>query len=63
MSCEYTCDGCGKREPADTANGRHWKPSHWFQRSDGDGVQDACSRECIEKISKATGKTGVVLPV
>ena len=51
MACEYICDGCGKREPADF-NGREWvKPSSWYQRSDEDGIQDACCRECIEIIS------------
>lgn len=39
------------------------KPPQWFQRSDKDGIQIACSRECIEEISKRTGKTSVVLPV
>jgi len=62
MACEYICDGCGKREPADF-NGREWtKPSSWYQRSDEDGIQDACCRECIEIVSKKTGKTSVVLP-
>lgn len=63
MACEYICDGCGKRLKA-THNGRQWfKPRSWFQRSDEDGPQDACSRECIKKIAEKTGKTGVVLPV
>jgi len=62
MACEFICDGCGKREPADF-NGREWaKPSSWYQRSNEDGVQDACCRKCIEIISKKTGKTSVVLP-
>lgn len=63
MACEYICDGCGKRVKA-THNGLRWlKPPSWFQRSDEDGPQDACSRECIEKIAKESGKTGVVLPI
>ena len=63
MACEFICDGCAKRAPA-THNGRDWfKPSAWFQRSDEDGIQVACSRECIEKIAANTGKTSVVLPV
>ncbi len=62
MACEYICDGCGKRTKA-THNGCDWfKPNTWFQRSDDDGPQDACSRECIEEVSKETGKTAVVLP-
>lgn len=63
MACEYVCDGCGKRAPA-VHNGRDWfKPAKWFQRSDEDGPQDACSRECIERIAEKSGKTSVVLPV
>ena len=63
MACEYICDGCGKRMKASN-NRRDWfKPFSWFQRSDEDGIQDACSRECIDKIARATGKTSVVLPV
>lgn len=63
MACEYICDGCGKRQKADH-NGHNWfKPSSWFERSDEDGIQTACSRSCIETIAKGTGKTGVVLPI
>lgn len=63
MACEFICDGCGKRAPA-VHNKRDWfKPRSWFQRSDDDGVQDACSRECIDKIAKATGKTRAVIPI
>lgn len=63
MAVEYICDGCGKREPA-TNNGRNWfKPSAWYQRSDDEGPQVACSRECIDAIAEKTGKTSVVLPV
>ena len=62
MACEFICDGCGKRRPA-SHNGRDWfKPHSWFQRSDKDGPQDACCRECIDKIAQKSGKTGVVLP-
>jgi hypothetical protein len=60
----FTCDGCGA-----TAVGEFWphtnewhKPPAWFQRSDEDGVQLACSRECIGRIAEATGKTKVVMP-
>jgi hypothetical protein len=64
MSSFYKCDGCGKETPAafykDAKD--YGKPSSWFQRGDEDGIQDACSRECVDKISKNTGKTGVVLP-
>lgn len=63
MACEFICDGCGKRARA-SDNGRdYFKPRQWFQRGDKDGIQDACSRECIEKIAKDTGKTDVVLPI
>jgi len=65
MACEFICEGCGKRAPAEYVKhgGPGWfKPSSWYQRQDEDGPQDACSRECIEKIAKESGKTGVVLP-
>lgn len=63
MACEYICDACGKRMKA-SHNRRDWlKPRSWFQRSDKDGPQDACSRECIKKIAEKTGKTNVILPI
>ena len=63
MACEFICDGCGQRHSG-YHNGLNWfKPLVWFERSDDDGVQTACSRSCIEKISKETGKTSLVLPV
>ena len=64
MSAEIICDGCGKRAAMTATRHGDWiKPRDWFQRSDEDGIQTACSRECIEKIARKTGKTGVVLPV
>lgn len=65
MAVEFICDGCGKRERGmQYENSRDWhKPWNWFQRSDKNGIQDACSRECVEVIAKKTGKTGVVLPI
>lgn len=64
MAVEFVCDGCGKREPGVASAGVHrWiKPRAWFQRSD-DGIQDACSRKCIEVIAEKSGKTSVVLPI
>lgn len=63
MACEYICDGCGKRQRA-ASNGTSWfKPGSWFERSDSDGIQTACSRECIDGIAKKSGKTDVVLPL
>lgn len=63
MAAEIICDGCGKRQPMHN-NGINWfKPGPWFERADKDGIQSACSRECIEKIVKETGKTSVVLPI
>jgi hypothetical protein len=44
-------------------DGRWHKPRSWYERTDEDGTQTACSRECIEKIAEKTGKTAVVLPV
>lgn len=64
MSCEYICDGCGKRVLSSPGTGVEWwpKPYHWYQRRDKDGPQDACSRDCIDKIAEKTGKTGLVAP-
>jgi len=63
MPCEFICDGCGKRAPG-VSNGQNWfKPSSWYERSDKDGIQTACSRECIKKIAEKTGKTNLVLPI
>lgn len=64
MACKYICDGCGKEAEAVHYDRLGWsKPPSWYQRSDKDGPQDACSRACIDKISEASGKTGVVLPI
>jgi hypothetical protein len=63
--CEFTCQGCGKKASGVYYNSGHgWaKPPSWFERSDDDGVQTACSRECIDVVSKKSGKTGVVFPI
>lgn len=63
MAAEIICDGCGKREPMIHGNdGLFHKPSKWFSRSDDDGIQIACSRECIDKVAKETGKSRSILP-
>jgi len=64
MACEFICDGCDKRAPGSQGELGTWhKPRSWFERSDGDGIQTACSRECVGRIAERTGKTSVVLPV
>jgi hypothetical protein len=64
VQCEFTCQGCGKKAPGVYGYDHAWhKPSDWFERSDDDGPQTACSRDCIETISKRSGKTSCVLPV
>jgi hypothetical protein len=63
MACEMICDGCGKREPAQEGHGDFTKPHEWFQRSDKDGIQLACSRECIKLTAERSGKTGLILPI
>lgn len=63
MDCKFICDGCGKECSGEYFNHSWHKPPSWYERSDADGVQTACSRECIEKIAKKTGKTSVVLPI
>lgn len=62
MACIYICDGCGKKM-AGVDKKHYWrKPRRWFQRLDEEGIQDACSRECIKNIAKKTGKTHEVAP-
>ncbi len=63
MGCKYICDGCGKEMHASYNTRDYFKPNTWFQRSDKDGIQIACSRDCIDAISDKSGKTSVVLPV
>lgn len=64
MSVKFICDGCGQ-EAAACVNqlGDPFKPHNWFSRSDKDGRQDACCRECIDRVATKSGKTGVVLPI
>ena len=52
----WICDGCGTEEEGED------KPSKWYKRSDSDGVQLACSRDCIDIVAKASGKTRVIMP-
>ena len=60
----FVCDGCGKQEDGFfSRHGDAFKPADWYARTDDDGTQLACSRPCIDKIAKASGKTSVVLPV
>ena len=64
MACEFTCDGCGAKAPAAQGQLGIWlKPYDWYQRSDEDGIQVACSMKCIELIGDKTGKTKLVLPL
>lgn len=64
MAVEFICDGCGKRQRgSESRDGVAYKPRDWYQRTDDDGTQTACSRECIEIIAEKTGKTKVVLPL
>ena len=64
MPVIYECDGCGKQVAGSfNARGDAYKPHVWFQRSDDDGTQLACSRECIKKTAEKSGKTSVVLPI
>ncbi len=64
MACKFICDGCGKEEPAEQNHMGNWfHPRDWYERSDKDGIQTACSRGCIELIAKKSGKSPVVLPI
>ena len=63
MACKFICDGCGREASAVHNQIDYFKPGSWFQRSDKDGIQDACSRDCIDKIAAKTGKTSTVIPI
>ena len=63
VQCEFTCQGCGVKAPGEFYNHGWHKPATWFERSDEDGPQTACSRRCIETISKRSGKTSLVFPL
>lgn len=63
MAVKFICDGCGKEAPGwFNRGGDAFKPSDWYQRTDKDGTQIACSRRCVDTIAEKTGKTRVVLP-
>lgn len=63
MGCEFICDVCGKRANACVGRLDFHKPHSWYNRKDEDGIQVACSRECIDIIAKNSGKTNIVLPI
>ena len=51
MSAVITCDGCGTTSPMQHGPYGWEKPEGWQQRVDlGKGVQDACSRSCVDTI-------------
>lgn len=62
MPAIIICNGCGKQAKMIEGENCHYhKPHSWFERSDEDGILVACSRECVAKISKETGKTGMIM--
>ncbi len=63
MSMIVICDGCGKPEKARQAGDEWMKPYDWYQRSDEDGIQIACSRYCIGVVAEKSGKMGAVWPI
>lgn len=64
MSAFWKCDGCGiVRSAARSSDGRWVKPWEWFSRADEEGIQDACSRDCVDEIAKKSSKTNVILPL
>ena len=64
MGAEWICDSCGKRAAGVASRYGEWfSPSQWFERTDEDGTQVACSRACIEAVAEKSGKTSVVLPI
>lgn len=62
---EYICDGCGLRKLGEFSEPARivLKPSEWFERSDKDGYQIACSRKCVERVANKSGKTSLVAPI
>ena len=54
MSASFTCDVCGKVEPAFiNAASDVCKPLDWYtrhRRSKGEARQDVCSRRCLEQL-------------
>ena len=63
MAVKFICDGCGKECSGSNYHGQWFKPDSWYERTDEDGTQTACSRNCIETIAAKSGKTSCVLPV
>ncbi len=60
---QIKCDGCGAETDAKIGpKGEILKPSYWYQCTDKDGTQIACSRNCITLIAKKTGKSAIVAP-
>ena len=59
--CEFTCQGCGAKAPG-VFYGHGWnKPNSWFERSDDDGVQTVCSRECIAIVARCLSRRNTIL--
>ena len=59
MTCEFTCDHCGKKAPGVCNDRGDWfKPHKWYQRTDIDTKQTyvACSRSCAEELG------GIIAP-
>lgn len=64
MSAYWKCDGCGLVRRGAMSGDKRWvKPWEWFSRADAEGIQDACSRDCVDAIAAKTGKSRVVLPL
>lgn len=74
MACEFICDGCGKREPAELSRNtfQYHRPSDWSVHTDlggtppqGDRIPpdkhiDACSSACLTKARKIRRQARVV---
>lgn len=63
--CTLRCMGCGKEAVGQFyEHSQAWhKPRDWYQRSDKNGVELACSRKCIDAISSKSGSSPLVLPI
>ena len=59
---DFVCDGCGRRGTGFLHHGKWAKPPHWYSREDENGVQLACSRECVKAVAALTGAPSMVLP-
>ena len=55
MACEYVCDACGKRAPAERGRWGWNPPLGWTEMRSKCGLWDACSEACRDVIEPQLG--------